>query len=341
MEFPNRLLRIGGLDVDILAALDPKQLYPRVRTVGDIRTLIEGALKNGHMLRKANDSFSKQLQRGERVAVRRMMACYWDNSSIFSIDLAGAVIRQGTFIEKMHSIDWLHSPSIRATMDRLLTKYSRFFAIMAANPLKVAVPTLDVDLAWHTHQLSPQAYYTYATNSTKQFIDHDDKIDETRLSDAFEWTSKTYQRMFDDVYSECTCWYCEAIRESHHSIMDRITGDPKIEASLDRLHSTEGTNNPHTNPHISAHNAIQVDGSTDRKLDRNVKAATLESHYQKACRRAKKKGRQPPSRDDYINTTYAYGYPVIVPYYAPYMGDPCLTSGYVLSNSYPLMFPES
>ena len=116
--------------------------------------------------------------------------------------------------------------------------------------------------------------------------------------------------------------------------MDRIVGNPKIDASLDRLHSTEGTDNPHTNPHISAHNAIQVDGSRDRKLDRNVKAAALEAHYQKACRRAKKKGRQPPSRDDYVKTTYAYGHPVTVPYYAPYTGNPCLSSGYVFSDLY-------
>lgn len=84
----------------------------------------------------------------QRVAVRKMMSNYWDNSSPFSINLIGAVIRQGTFIEKMHSIDWIHSPAVASTMNRLIQKYTRFFQILASYPKKVAVPTLDVDLAW-------------------------------------------------------------------------------------------------------------------------------------------------------------------------------------------------
>lgn len=77
-----------------------------------------------------------------------MMARYWDNSSeIFALDLVGAVIRQGTFVQKMDRIDWLHSPALPSTIDRLIYKYRIFFRIMAENPSRMAVPTLDVDLA--------------------------------------------------------------------------------------------------------------------------------------------------------------------------------------------------
>lgn len=86
--------------------------------------------------------------RSEKFAVRKMMSRYWSNSSIFALDLVGAVIRQGTFIEKMHAIDWLHSPAVQSTMNRLLTKYGRYFTILKLNRGKTAVPTLDVDLAW-------------------------------------------------------------------------------------------------------------------------------------------------------------------------------------------------
>ncbi len=88
------------------------------------------------------------LRPGEKIAVRNMMSRYWDNSSIFALDLVGAVIRQGTFVEKMHAIDWLHSPAAQSTMKRLLTKYERYFTILKLHPGKTAVPTLDVDLAW-------------------------------------------------------------------------------------------------------------------------------------------------------------------------------------------------
>ncbi|KAI4284227.1 MAG: hypothetical protein L6R38_001558 [Xanthoria sp. 2 TBL-2021] len=86
--------------------------------------------------------------RPQKFAVRKMMSRYWSNSSIFALDLVGAVIRQGTFIEKMHAIDWLHSPAVQSTMNRLLTKYGRYFTILKLNRGKTAVPTLDVDLAW-------------------------------------------------------------------------------------------------------------------------------------------------------------------------------------------------
>ena len=43
----------------------------------------------------------------------------------------------------------------------------------------MAVPTLDVDLAWHTRQLSPYNYMMYTVKMTKQFVDHDDKVAET------------------------------------------------------------------------------------------------------------------------------------------------------------------
>jgi hypothetical protein len=86
-------------------------------------------------------------------------------------------------------------------MDRLIKKYEVFFRIMLENPHNIAVPTLDVDLAWllvqakpsesfpsstlsswsmnvrlqpngtfdvlawHTHQLSPSRYYKYSTSN--------------------------------------------------------------------------------------------------------------------------------------------------------------------------------
>ena len=161
---------------------------------------------------------------GSGIYVRKMMARYWDNHSPFALDLCSAVMRQGVFVEKMHKIDWLHSPAATATMERLVAKYHRFFGIMAKHPHSVAVPTLDVDLAWHTHQLSPAAYYQYSVAKTKRFIDHDDKIDEDALSAHFAWTSKAYQDKYGEVYSECTCWYCEAVRTAVINPIGRLLG---------------------------------------------------------------------------------------------------------------------
>lgn len=95
-------------------------------------------------------------------------------------------------------------------MRALLTKYERFIEIIANYPGESAVPTLDVDLGWHTHQLSPKAYYDHTVLQTKSFVDHNDKVDEQKLGVQFEWTTKIYQEKYGEVYSECRCWHCES-----------------------------------------------------------------------------------------------------------------------------------
>lgn len=204
--FPNRLISIAlrAKVLELTNAYKP--------TMSDVRDLIENSIKDKQLVKQVNSKSpleSGTLRREERLAVRKMMSRYWENSSVFALELGGAVIRQSVFVDKMYSLDWLHSPAAKETMKRLLLKYERFVQIMATYALHVAVPTLDVDLGWHTHQLSPRSYYDYTLNKCKKFIDHDDKMDEDALNSGFEWTSKTYQKLFQGVYSECTCWYCE------------------------------------------------------------------------------------------------------------------------------------
>lgn len=118
----------------------------------------------------------------EKGAIRRTMSCYWA-SSLFSLDLTAAVRRHGAFIAKMHVLDWLH---LTSTTRSLLTKYERYFAILPRFPDQIAVLTLDIDLAWHTHQLSRPNYDNYSLATTGVFIDHDDQIAEGTLSTAYD-----------------------------------------------------------------------------------------------------------------------------------------------------------
>jgi hypothetical protein len=88
------------------------------------------------------------IAKSSRVAVRKTLSHYWDNSSVFGIDLVGAVLRQGIFVQKMTKLDWLHSPSLMSIVQRLIVKYHRFVRLAADHPKKTVVPTLDIDLAW-------------------------------------------------------------------------------------------------------------------------------------------------------------------------------------------------
>jgi hypothetical protein len=204
--YPNRLIatKVHGQIMQLIDANNPRKMPG----MNNIKNIIEKSISkkttiNYHVV------YTSDLSPEEQFAIRKMMSRYWQNTSVFALELGGAVIRQSQFIDKMHSIDWLHSPHARETMDRLLIKYSRFIQIITDFPTQTAVPTLDVDLGWHTHQLSPKQYFEYTMKKCGKFIDHDDKIDEDALSNAFEWTSITYEKLFQEVYSECTCWYCE------------------------------------------------------------------------------------------------------------------------------------
>ncbi len=294
VSFPNRLIGAGSktqlMDLSYASAGD-------VSGIDSVRNRIESAIQGRKLIRKANNTLlTVALTRTEKIAIRRMLAHYWDNSSVFALDLVGAVIRQGSFIQKMHAIDWIHSPALAGTMERAITKYKRYFSILANYPEHFAVPTLDVDLAWHTHQLSPPVYFEYSLKTTKIFIDHDDKVDENKLSDAFEWTSKTYEKIFNEVYSECTCWYCEAVRESNTSTISRLftKNEP---ADLARLQATMGISDPNKGPHISSHSSVKATSLVADKMAA-AKKRRLEAAYEKACQRAEKKGRAPPLRDD-------------------------------------------
>ncbi|KAJ5289889.1 uncharacterized protein N7443_010142 [Penicillium atrosanguineum] len=344
MIFPSRLLKC--IDRDMLAFTDPR--LDRCKSIDDLRSHMEVRLRDRKVLLAINGR-GRSLLKGERIHFRRMMAHYWDNSSPFALDLVGAVIRQGTFVQKMDNIDWLHSPTVMETSERLIKKYKVFMDIMLQNPSKMAVPTLDVDLAWHTHQLQPRHYYNYSTMATyhghRQFIDHDDKVDENKLSDGFEWTSKMYRRATDGgIYSECTCWYCEATRAP--DIYDRlfsIGSSSRARNNADSLHDRPDiSSDPERNPHISAHNAVRpTTRATEDPRVGHLQRIRLHQNYEKAARRAEKRGR---TRSDAKSSKdggyepmyyapYAWGYPMIVPYYGPYMCDPGISVLAVLGTA--------
>ncbi|UKZ56523.1 hypothetical protein TrVGV298_010360 [Trichoderma virens] len=331
-NFPNRMIQ-HELRIKIVELLDPTAEGSKASpSIADVRDLIEKTIRSNEAVRRIDGAVGhaglQLVRRDAKITTRKMMSRYWENFSPFALDLCGAVMRQGVFVEKMVKLDWLHSPSAKSTMLRLITKYDRFMRIIKKYPLKMAVPTLDVDLAWHTHQLSPQDYYAFTTRETGKFIDHDDKIEENELSDSFEWTTKTYQELYKEVYSECTCWYCETIRDSQGSKIGKILNVSSSQKLADSFHDSGNAKlcPPDNSAHISAHNSRA--GITD--YIRARQARKLDEAYQKAAKRAEKKGRALPPRDEYYDhwgyNYYMYGpfmYPI---YFAPglyYGWDPC------------------
>ncbi|KIO16618.1 hypothetical protein M407DRAFT_85818 [Tulasnella calospora MUT 4182] len=127
----------------------------------------------------------------------------------FSLDLASAVIRQMNFVEKMVNLGFTEQARWEEdhdTLTRCVVRYHHFLDLMASTPGNFVVPTLDIDLAWHTHQLLCDSY-----RKLKDVIgivrvpDHDDKVSQGALSDAYDKTSKAWKARFGVPYSICGC----------------------------------------------------------------------------------------------------------------------------------------
>lgn len=256
-----------------------------------VKSRFQEAFEQFKMEHQRNKGTTKMLK-ATAPLVRRIMSCYWSNSSIFGQDLSACAIRQAKFIENMHRLDWVHSPCVSATMEKAIVKYQRFIDLLGIRRSRMVVPTLDVDLAWHTHQLSPMRYYTHTTRVNKMLVNHDDKIGETSLSRAFTKTTRYYEEKYKEPYSECLCWYCEAVRQSNSAVVSTS----KIEKQLfKKLPNFQDYNNC-PGPHISTHNAIQevekgraLEETHQKLIWRNYQEA-----YKQSIKRAKKLHRAPP-----------------------------------------------
>ena len=125
--------------------------------------------------------------------------------------LADNVVRQFSFVEKMQSHMWLRSPAVEGTLGRAVDRYEKFRRLFRDYPHRILVPTLDIDLVWHTHQLSHSLYCEGMQAVTGRFIDHSDKIGKDTLGVQESYTRGIFEDVFDEGYARCMCWECEAI----------------------------------------------------------------------------------------------------------------------------------
>lgn len=126
----------------------------------------------------------------------------------FSVDLVDAVKRQFSFVDEMNGMGWTQMEHIDSKYDapqlaNAIIRYHKWFHVLCQKK-ELMCPTLDIDLAWHTHQLSA-LYYNDCFRVVGCFIDHDDKIEVTMLANAFDKTGRMWFEMYNQPYSICGC----------------------------------------------------------------------------------------------------------------------------------------
>ncbi|KAK9352014.1 hypothetical protein V1523DRAFT_352298 [Lipomyces doorenjongii] len=185
---------------------------------GEGMDAIRGKLKDmlGDKAKMIPNGFNGQIHRDNQFPLRRMLIRYQDNPTAFAIDLQAAVMRQCHFIDIMDALAYFSSPFRKLTVNRSIERLLKFLYLLHANPGKCLAPPLDVDLAWHTFQLSSAKYMATCFVLTGTYIDHDDSIGTPALSDAHKLADKMWRSQFPSDplgYDGCTCVFCESERQ--------------------------------------------------------------------------------------------------------------------------------
>lgn len=144
-----------------------------------------------------------------------------------------AVQEQATFAELMTNLLWLRSPAAEGTLRRSLVRYERFMSLCKEHPETTFVPAVDITLLWHTHLCSPLRYTEYCQQHVGRVINYSQsKVIESSIED----TGRIYELRFEEEYSPCLCWNCEALKSQIEGLgieepleYERIADDVNVE----------------------------------------------------------------------------------------------------------------
>ncbi|GAA6009145.1 uncharacterized protein JCM10292_005336 [Rhodotorula paludigena] len=249
----------------------------------------------------------------------------------FSLDLVAAVLRQGSFIDKMYNLGWTAPHRFdedNSLLKRSVARYHAFMDLMASVPGTFLVPTLDIDLAWHTHQLK-SSYKNDMVLYVGRFVDHDDKVEENTLSNGFDKTAKAWRSRFGVPYSTCGCPLpsqpplLRLARVAGLSASASPTAYPPgalttLSASRDDADVT----------HPSEHNSLHLPNHPQAQRLRAARLVEVEARKRKETRETEKAARKGRSgekeREHELGNAHPYAFFAAVPLVPIYWG----TAGY-------------
>ncbi|RAK91021.1 hypothetical protein BO79DRAFT_226185 [Aspergillus costaricaensis CBS 115574] len=165
-------------------------------------------------------------------AVETLLSLYTPTSPVTQASSAhySSVLRGMRFVDEMHKQCWLRSPALCVqsptnpsklvgTLPRAQQKYRSFLKSARPSSNLSVTPAPDVDLFWHTHQLSPEPYRRFCIRHVGKSMDYSDKLIHENLSSSFKATQKAYSEKFKGEYDACLCWSCEIERNDQEVAM--------------------------------------------------------------------------------------------------------------------------
>ncbi|RHZ88179.1 hypothetical protein Glove_26g288 [Diversispora epigaea] len=138
------------------------------------------------------------IKKKRKLIVRRTVFAYIGIPFPFSIDLISAVFRQREFTRKMVNNEIINRTEVQANAT---IRYLKFLFLMREKQNTILVPTLDIDLCWHTHQIHASLYREFTKKHIGQIINHDDTLAEGVLSDGFAVTARAWYKKYREPYT--------------------------------------------------------------------------------------------------------------------------------------------
>ncbi|KPV73509.1 uncharacterized protein RHOBADRAFT_54728 [Rhodotorula graminis WP1] len=324
-------------------ATSVRALWVRDRLMKHLKD-VSTPLELGERLGWSQDGLRKMLRQvlnGRERGVNNIASCY-TRGEPFSLDLGMAVLRQGSFVDKMCDLGWTRPERFAADdilLKRCIARYHAFIDLMASSPSSFCVPTLDIDLAWHTHQLK-SSYKLDTALATGRFIDHDDKVEEGALATGFDVTARAWKSRFGVPYSTCGCPLPSQPPLSRLSAKLGLSSSAPASYPPGALITLAPSCDDADATHPSAHNALVLPDHPQAQRKRAARAAELDARRRrddKAGRKAQaargKKGEALPAyekRREGQRDGHAYAFlapmPLVPLYYGP-MGYPASAAG--------------
>uniref|UniRef100_R7W9P0 Glycine-rich domain-containing protein 1 n=1 Tax=Aegilops tauschii TaxID=37682 RepID=R7W9P0_AEGTA len=149
-----------------------------------------------------------------------------------SYDLISAVKRQSTFVYQVGTPN-MHD---RRFLEDALARYKGFLYLIKMNQEKgmnlFRVPTYDVDLMWHTHQLNSVAYCNDMLGLLGRVLEHDDTDDDRaegkKLDTGFSGTTEQFENSFGLRYCKAGAMYRGSLPAPVTSIPQIFSGDDSV-----------------------------------------------------------------------------------------------------------------
>ncbi|KAK3293783.1 uncharacterized protein B0H64DRAFT_461984, partial [Chaetomium fimeti] len=148
-----------------------------------------------------------------------------------------APLRQLGFIERiLAEVITVSTVQLQAYQDR----YLKFLGLIKDNPKAVFVPTLDIDLIWHTHQLSPAAYDAYCRAHVGRPVNHDDTIAAPGRSSALDDTKRRWALTYHELFLGGPAEVAALLQEKSALYAAKCKERERRLAAFDSEHDTPG-----------------------------------------------------------------------------------------------------